>query len=161
MKYTAPIVIEGDTFIIAYAVKDGLTDSSTAGFSYTAYDHVHSWNADYTVDREAGCTESGLKSIHCTGCTETKDATEIPPVGHTYHNGQCTVCGEVQATDKPEESKGLSIGAIIAIVLASIALAGIGGFAIYWFVIKKKRFSELGATMKTLFGSMKNKFKKK
>ena len=33
-KYTAPIVITKDTYIIAYAVKDGCTDSKTALFIY-------------------------------------------------------------------------------------------------------------------------------
>ncbi len=35
LKYTDPIVLNEDTFIIAYAVKDGYEDSATAGFTYT------------------------------------------------------------------------------------------------------------------------------
>jgi len=35
IKYTGPITINEDMFIIAYAVKEGLEDSATAGFVYT------------------------------------------------------------------------------------------------------------------------------
>ena len=35
IKYTGPITLTEDTFIIAYAVKDGMADSDTAGFIYT------------------------------------------------------------------------------------------------------------------------------
>ncbi len=34
LKYTEPIVLNEDAFIIAYAVKDGYEDSATAGFTY-------------------------------------------------------------------------------------------------------------------------------
>lgn len=34
IKYTGPITITEDTFLIAYAVKDGMKDSYTAGFNY-------------------------------------------------------------------------------------------------------------------------------
>ena len=35
IKYTGPISIDEDSFIIAYAVKEGMEDSYTAGFMYT------------------------------------------------------------------------------------------------------------------------------
>ena len=35
IRYTGPIVLTEDTFLIAYAVKDGLEDSATTGFLYT------------------------------------------------------------------------------------------------------------------------------
>lgn len=55
----------------------------------------------------------------------------------------------------PEESKsgkkGLSGGAIAAIVICSVLVAGVGGFAVFWFVIKKKNFKELVDAIKGLF----------
>jgi len=36
-------------------------------------------------------------------------------------------------------SKGLGAGAIVAIVLGSVAVVGGGGFCLFWFVIRKKR----------------------
>ena len=49
---------------------------------------------------------------------------------------------------KPQEPKGLSGGAIAGIVIGSVAVAGLGGFAVFWFVIKKKTFTDLLAIFK-------------
>ena len=52
-------------------------------------------------------------------------------------------------SDEPSESKkGLSTGAIIGIVIGSVAVAGAGGFALVWFAIKKKSFADLIAVFK-------------
>ena len=45
-------------------------------------------------------------------------------------------------------NNGLSGGAIAGIIIASILVAGIGGFALVWFVIKKKSFADLIAVFK-------------
>ena len=56
--------------------------------------------------------------------------------------------------DAPAAKKGLSGGAIAGIVVGSVAVAGIGGFAIFWFAVKKKTFADLIAAIK---GTQKNK----
>lgn len=43
----------------------------------------HQWDEEYTVDKEATCTEEGSKSIHCTVCDAKKDSTVLPKVEHT------------------------------------------------------------------------------
>jgi hypothetical protein len=43
---------------------------------------------------------------------------------------------------------GLGTGAIVGIVIGSVAVVGIGGFALLWFVIKKKTFADLLAIFK-------------
>ena len=49
----------------------------------------------------------------------------------------------------PEENNnGLGAGAIVGIVLASVVVAGIGGFALVWFVIKKKSWADFLAIFK-------------
>lgn len=48
-------------------------------------------------------------------------------------------------------SDGLSGGQIAGIVIGSIAGVGIVGFAIFWFVVKKKTFAELISAIKALF----------
>lgn len=57
--------------------------------------------------------------------------------------------------DAPVAKKGLSGGQIAGIVIGSLLLAGIGGFAIYWFAISKKTFADLGTAFKNLFKKKK------
>ena len=61
--------------------------------------------------------------------------------------------------DTPAAKKGLSGGQIAGIVIGSVAVAGIGGFAIYWFAISKKTFADLGAALKKGFTAIGNFFK--
>ena len=61
--------------------------------------------------------------------------------------------------DAPVAKKGLSGGAIAGIVIGSVLLAGIGGFAIYWFAISKKTFADLGVALKKVFTAMGNGIK--
>ena len=61
--------------------------------------------------------------------------------------------------DAPAAKKGLSGGAIAGIVIGSVLLAGIGGFAIYWFAISKKTFADLGVALKKVFTAMGNGIK--
>ena len=55
----------------------------------------------------------------------------------------------------PAKKDGLSGGAIAGIVIGSAAVAGIGGFAIFWFAVKKKTFADLIAAIKAKFGKKK------
>ena len=60
-------------------------------------------------------------------------------------NGSCDVCGFVMAE---MEDNGLGAGAIVGIVIGSVAVVGVGGFALFWFVIKKKTWAEFLAIFK-------------
>lgn len=51
----------------------------------------------------------------------------------------------------PAKKDGLSGGQIAGIVIGSLAGVGIVGFAIFWFVVKKKSFAELISAIKALF----------
>ena len=51
-------------------------------------------------------------------------------------------------TSPADDDGGLGTGAIIGIVVGSVAVVGIGGFALFWFVIKKKSFADLIAVFK-------------
>ena len=64
------------------------------------------------------------------------------------------VPGEIEPTNE-----GLSGGAIAGIVIGSVAVAGLGGFAILWFVVKKKTFADLGVALKKGFTAMGNGIK--
>ena len=71
--------------------------------------------------------------------TETTPEEEVttpatPDAGNTDNNND--------ANDDTAKT-GLSTGAIIGIAAAGTVVAAVGGFALYWFVIKKKTFAAL------------------
>lgn len=77
-----------------------------------------------------------------------KDGMVLTAVYQDKAPGGGTIDGEIApAPDK----KGLSGGQIAGIVIGSIAGVGIVGFAIFWFVVKKKTFAELISAIKALF----------
>lgn len=79
---------------------------------------------------------------------EVKDGMVLTAVYQDKAPGGGTIDGEIApAPDK----KGLSGGQIAGIVIGSIAGVGIVGFAIFWFVVKKKTFAELISAIKALF----------
>ena len=106
---------------------------------------------------------------------EWKD--EIPATTEdfgTKGHKDCSVCGRhfdkdgneitdlrIAKIGTPAKKDGLSGGQIAGIVIGSVLLAGIGGFAIYWFAISKKTFADLGVAFKKFFEKIKNLFKKK
>ncbi len=83
---------------------------------------------------------------------------------------ECLVCGkyfdkngneitELRIAKIGTYKDGLSGGEIAGIVIGSVAVAGIGGFAIFWFAVKKKTFADLGVALKKGFTSTANFFK--
>ncbi|MBQ7994744.1 MAG: InlB B-repeat-containing protein [Bacilli bacterium] len=50
--------------------------------------------------------------------------------------------------EEPSKSAGLPAGAIVGIVIGSVLVVGIGGFALVWFVIKKKTWADFLALFK-------------
>ncbi len=94
----------------------------------------------------------------CAGC----DEQELEKAAHADGNsdGKCDTCNYQMSTVNPgtdpvvpgtdtepqppsdpddEGGDGLGAGAISAIVISSVAVLGGGGFALFWFVIRKKR----------------------
>ncbi len=77
-------------------------------------------------------------------------------------NGETTLTAVYEDTSSgggeitpPAKKDGLSGGQIAGIVIGSVAVAGIGGFAIFWFAVKKKTFADLIAAIKALFNKKK------
>lgn len=60
---------------------------------------AHIWDADYTVDKEATCTEAGSKSKHCSKCEAITDVTAIPAehklIKHDFTPATCTEDGNL------------------------------------------------------------------
>ena len=50
----------------------------------------------------------------------------------------------------PDKKDGLSGGAIAGIAVGSAAVAGLGGFSVFWFAIRKKSFADLIAAIKRI-----------
>lgn len=79
---------------------------------------------------------------------EVKDEMVLTAVYQDKAPGGGTIDGEIApAPDK----NGLSGGQIAGIVIGSLAGVGIVGFAIFWFVVKKKSFAELISAITALF----------
>ncbi|MBO5355346.1 MAG: InlB B-repeat-containing protein, partial [Clostridia bacterium] len=82
--------------------------------------HTHAYGDEWKSDgenhwKECACGEKTLVSAHADG----------------NENGGCDICGAAI-------KDGLPTGAVVGIVLGSLALLGGGGFALYWFVLRKK-----------------------
>ena len=55
-----------------------------------------------TETAEATCTESGYKRVICAECGEIVSESYTEAFGHSFADGQCTVCGEKEATEEKE-----------------------------------------------------------
>jgi hypothetical protein len=140
------------------------TDCNLCGETREAGKH------DYTGCEDAECNLCGATrepekhTINkctdgvCSVCGEAVEVTE----GHKWgewtvvveatrkaageKSRTCSKCGAVQ-TVSIDPIDGLSAGAIVAIVIGSVVVAGAAGFAIYWFIIQKKTFAALLAVI--------------
>ena len=81
--------------------------------------------------------------------------TTLAAVYEDLPSGGGTGDGEIAPPD-PDKKDGLSGGAVAGIVVGSVAVVGLGGFAVFWFAVKKKTFAELGAAMKKIFTATGN-----
>lgn len=50
---------------------------------------------EWTVDKEASCTENGEKSRKCSRC-DYREVEVIPALGHNYVEGICSNCGKAE-----------------------------------------------------------------
>ncbi len=78
-----------------------IPEDEKAGYVIPA---AHTWEAEYTTDKEADCTEEGMRSIHCSKCDAVKDECVIPKLMHAEtdwksdedgHWTTCEVCNSV------------------------------------------------------------------
>ena len=122
----------------------------TATIPATGIEHTHNYSSDWKADadkhwHECSCGDKANKAAHAD---ENND-------------GKCDICDYAMGNadnpggDKEPEKTGLSGGAIAGIAVGSVAVAGLGGFAIFWFAVKKKTFADLIAAIKALFTKKK------
>ena len=102
---------------------------------------------------DATCTAPST----CNACSYT----EGEALGHSYDNAcdaACNICGAERIVGEHLDGDGNSLcdacgaelpkdgipaGAIVGIVTGTVAAAGLGGFSLFWFAIKKKKWSDL------------------
>jgi hypothetical protein len=111
------------------------------------HEHTSEWKNDATNHwNECACGDKTNVAAHADTNNDEKCDTcayDMPATG--------TEPSTNPGTDDPNTSDkkdGLGAGAIVAIVIGSVLVIGIGGFAIFWFVIKKKTWADLLAVFK-------------
>ena len=67
----------------------------------------HTWEKDYTVDKEPTCTAEGSKSIHCKNCDEVKDSTVIKALEHDF-TGKWKVTKKATCTEPGTKTRKCS-----------------------------------------------------
>ena len=98
----------------------GCSETKTETVSALGHNHSTEW----TVDKEATCTEKGSKSHHCSRCTDKADITEILALGHKEvtdkaiaatcttagktEGKHCSVCNKVTVAQKTVAALGHS-----------------------------------------------------
>ena len=122
--------------------------------------HVHNHGTIWVTDEnehwnECACGDKANKAAHTDSNNDGKcDTCEYQMTNgggntETPDNPNNTPDNPNNTPDDPSDDKdGLGAGAIVGIVIGSVAVVGIGGFALFWFVIKKKSFADLIAVFK-------------
>ena len=125
-------------------------EGGTGAGTYTQGESV-TVTAEDKEGKEFKCWKDESGKIVSTNKSYTftvKGETTLTAVYQDKAPGGGTIDGEIApAPDK----NGLSGGQIAGIVIGSLAGVGIVGFAIFWFVVKKKSFAELISAIKALF----------
>ena len=131
----------------------------------TEIENIETWGILNALNHEAKDTWSSDADNHWKECTRCA-GQQLEKGAHadTDNNGKCDTCeyqmtsggGNTETPDNPnntpddpsDDKDGLGAGAIVGIVIGSVAVVGVGGFALLWFVIKKKTWAEFLAIFK-------------
>ena len=127
---------------VAHADENSDGKCDTCGYTMTVI-HTHDYGTAWQSD----------ENNHWNECT-CGDKASVALHADANNDGKCDICdyamGNVENPGENIESEktGLSGGAIAGIAVGSVAVAGLGGFSLFWFVIKKKKFADLIALFK-------------
>ena len=135
-------------YVGAYKMTAGANADGTSAVDYSESDiatykyaklesvHVHDYGTTWESD----------ENNHWNEC-ECGDKANTAPHADENSDGKCDICDYAMGNadnpggDKESEKTGLSGGAIAGIAVGSVAVVGLGGFSLFWFVIKKKKFA--------------------
>ena len=129
-------------------------EGGTGAGTYTQGESV-TITAEDKAGKEFKCWKDESGKIVSTNKSYTFTVTEATTLTAVYED-KSSGGGEITP---PAKKDGLSGGQIAGIVIGSVAVAGIGGFAIFWFAVKKKTFADLGVALKKGFTAMGNGIK--
>ena len=136
VNYTISFNANGGTGTMANVEFAGTYTLPTNGFTAPQGKQFKGWSTSATGEVIDGTTINILADTELFAIWED---TQTPPINPD----------EPEQPQQPEDTnKGLGVGAIIGIVLASLVVLGTSGFALVWFVIKKKKFADLIALFK-------------
>ncbi len=135
---------------------------NTAYGNTVAHSHGSEWKTDANEHwNECACGDKANKAAHtdsnnngkCDTCeyqmSTTPDNPDNPNNTPDNPNNTPDDPGTTPPADNPPtDDGGLGTGAVVGIAVGSAAVAGVGGFALFWFVIKKKSFADLIAIFK-------------
>ena len=113
--------------------------------------HTHDYGTAWKTDannhwKECECGEKSENAAHIDDNGDNKcDTCNYAMPAHDPDDPGTTPPADNPPTD---DDGGLGTGAIVGIVIGSVAVVGVGGFALFWFVIKKKSFADLIAVFK-------------
>ena len=155
-----PITQDYGTAIVAPA------NPTKSGYTFTGWDKTipstmpaenitvtATWELIPVHTHDYGTAWKSDENKHWNECA-CGDKANTAPHADEDNDGKCDVCDYAMGTpenpgeDKEPEKTGLSGGAIAGIAVGSVAVAGLGGFSLFWFVIKKKKFADLIALFK-------------
>ncbi|MGM9683199.1 MAG: InlB B-repeat-containing protein, partial [Eubacteriales bacterium] len=129
----------GSVTVVADEAPEGKTFK---GWSIDGGQTIISEKASYTFNATENVT---LTAVYGDIVPGSEQSGSEQPNGEQPSSEQSG--GEHTEGEQPEKT-GLSGGAIAGITVGSVAVAGIGGFSVFWFVIKKKKFADLIAIFK-------------
>ena len=126
---------------------------NTAYGNTIAHSHGSEWKTDANEHwNECACGDKANKAAHTDSNNDGKCDTceyQMSTTPDNPDNPNNTPDNPNNTPDDPSDDKdGLGAGAIVGIVVGSVAVVGIGGFALFWFVIKKKTWAEFLAIFK-------------
>ena len=117
---------------------------------------AHAWD-EGVITTNPTCTAVGTKTYTCAHDGEHTKTEDIAALGHEYDHdcdSDCNVCADTRtpaehvdankdhvcdvcSAELPKDA--FPVGAIVGIAIGAVAVIGLGGFALFWFVIRKKR----------------------
>ena len=99
----------------------------TEGTTIPLEEHTY---GEWVIDKEATCTEKGSRYKECL-CGD-KETEEIEATGHSYENGKCTACEELDPNVENKKDETPKTGSVDLVVMgcAIIAILSVVGIVI-------------------------------